>query len=108
MNPAADLQRILAGPLAVGATLWPGLPQALAVRGIYDAPTELADVGGEVKHVTYAPSFHLGTQEAAGLKRGDQVEIEPRPALGVPGGTYEIKNALPDGTGVTILELMEA
>ena len=70
-----------------------------AVRGIYDAPAELA-FGGNGAVAATEPQFVLPTVQVPGSPYGK--------ALVVPTGTFSVREHQPDGTGVSLLLLTRA
>ena len=73
-----------------------GTLAGLPVRGIFDAPAG-TDLGG----ITASePQFQLPTAQVPGASRGL--------ALVIPQGNFTVREALPDGTGMTLLLLTVA
>ncbi len=94
----------------VDITLHPGEPGERFIEkgGVFSRASNLAEVGGEVRHVTMPTTITLRSSDAQGLKQDDAITVHPSEGLGVAGGEFTISNFLPGEAGLTKLELAEA
>lgn len=102
VESAADLAIFFAtSDFGVSATLTPGTGSAITLNGIFDNAHQMVDMdNASVSSV--APVFTCRTSDLDGLRMGkarggDQIVIA--------GVTYLVRDAQPDGTGVTALIL---
>jgi|Deesub1362A_J573_1020465.scaffolds.fasta_scaffold00715_9 hypothetical protein len=107
-DPLADLNTFFdPEEWACEVVLWPGQPEERSIYGIFDQPSELAEVGGEVGHIALSPTLRARSSDVEGIRQGDPLRVMPCPRLGIVGGDYRVKKHLPDGHGVSLLELMQ-
>lgn len=95
-----DVERSIffgADDFGVAATYTPAGGVAKSVNGIFDNNHAPVDVGGQVPFSVSAPQFHCRTSDITGVENGD--------SLVVSGVSYIIRDIMPDGTGLTILDL---
>jgi hypothetical protein len=67
------------------------------LKGILDKEYEAVDAGGGVPFAMEQPRFHIRTQDAPNATDGDTLVIE--------GVTYAVRVVMPDGQGMTELQL---
>ena len=67
------------------------------ITGIFDKEYEAVDSGGGVAFAMEQPRFHVRTQDAPNATDGDTLVIS--------GVTYIIRVVMPDGQGMTELQL---
>ena len=103
----ANDNRLFFRDFGVDITLWPETARAVTLaKGCIPDQEFLAEAaGGRITTFTTDPKCTCVSSDVAGLAQGDQVFINPTPALCVEGGLFEVVGTEPDGTGMTILEL---
>lgn len=70
------------------------------VKGIFDSDYEAVTAGGGVPFAMEQPRFHCRTQDVPNASDGDLLEID--------GRDFVIRVVMPDGTGMTELQLEKA
>lgn len=100
MAVETDLERaifILADDFGITATYTPSGGSSSQISGIFDDGHEEVDAGGGVPFSVTAPQFHTKTSDVSGAAEGDTLAID--------GVVYTIRVVMPDGTGMTMLQL---
>lgn len=100
MPVETDIERavfINADDFALTATYTPVGGEGVSISGIFDDGHEEVDAGGGVPFSVTAPQFHTRTADVSGAAEGDTLAID--------GVTYTIRVVMPDGTGMTMLQL---
>lgn len=67
------------------------------IIGIFDQEFEAVDIGASVPFAMQRPRFHCRTADIADAQNGDTLEID--------GETYAIRVVMPDGTGMSEIQL---
>jgi hypothetical protein len=102
--------RLFFADFGVDITLRPGTGQELTIEQGCLPSQEFyqAEVGGG-KIGTFAtnPQADCLTEDVGGLVQGDQVRIHATPRLNVAGGLYRVVSNQPDGSGFSLLELLQ-
>lgn len=100
MAVETDIERAVffdADDFGTAATFTPVGGQGVTVRGIFDNGHEEVDAGGGVPFSVTSPQFHARTVDVSTASEGDTLEID--------GVVYVIRVVMPDGTGLTMLQL---
>lgn len=71
--------------------------QSSAIKGILDNEFEEVELGGSVPFAVQKPRLHCRTIDVSDAVNGDTMQIE--------GITYYIRVVMPDGTGMTEIQL---
>lgn len=71
--------------------------ESVTIKGILDLEFEEIDVGGSIPFAMQRPRFHCRTSDISAATNGDTLEID--------GVTYIIRVLMPDGTGMTQIQL---
>jgi len=69
----------------------------VTIKGILDNEFEEVELGGSVPFALQKPRFHCRTSDVSDAINGDSLVIE--------GITYYIRVVMPDGTGMTEIQL---
>jgi hypothetical protein len=100
MAVETDLERAVffeANDFGVSAIYTPAGGDPVTIEGIFDDRHEEVDAGGGVPFSITSPQFHTRTADVPGALEGDTLEIG--------GIVYTIRVVMPDGTGLTMLQL---
>ena len=100
MTVETDIERSIffgADDFGTAAVYTPTGGSAVTVTGIFDNAHEEVDAGGGVPFSVRTPRFHTRTADVADAEEGDTLEID--------GVIYTIRVVMPDGTGLTMLQL---
>jgi hypothetical protein len=105
-DPSRDNQ-VFFRDMGVDLTLWPDTEDARNIEkgGLLDSEFYEMQAGGRIGTFASDPKLTCLTENVAGLKQGDEVEIHPAPHLCVPGGRFSVVSNQPDGTGFSLVEL---
>ena len=71
--------------------------QSSAIKGILDNEFEEVELGGSVPFAVQKPRLHCRTSDVSDAVNGDTMEIK--------GITYYVRVVMPDGTGMTEIQL---
>lgn len=71
--------------------------QSSVIKGILDNEFEEVELGGSVPFAVQRPRLHCRTSDVSDAVNGDTMQIE--------GITYYIRVVMPDGTGMTEIQL---
>jgi hypothetical protein len=100
MAVETDIERavfVFADDFGVSATYTPSGGQGVQISGIFDDGHEEVDAGGGVPFSITQPQFHTLTSNVSSAAEGDTLTID--------GVVYTIRVVMPDGTGMTMLQL---
>lgn len=102
VESAADLASFFNDDeFAVVATYQPRYGDAVEITGIFDAPHEAVDAGGEVAVSSFGPQLRVQTAALpCDIAAGDVVTIGE--------DDFKVADFQPDGTGTTIIDLHKA
>ena len=92
---------------AVDITPRPGTEGAAKIEKglIFDKPSYEAEAGGKVTVVGANPRGRARTAHVADLAQDEEILVHASEELGVEQATYKVSANLPDGTGLSLLEL---
>jgi hypothetical protein len=71
--------------------------ESVTIQGIFDNNHEEVDAGGGVPFSIRGPQYHARTADVPQADEGDTLEIG--------GIVYTVRVVMPDGTGLTMLQL---
>lgn len=100
MPVETDLERAVffeADDFGTTAIYTPDGGQSATIEGIFDNNHEEVDAGGGVPFSIRGPQFHTRTSNVPSADEGDTLEIG--------GIVYIVRVVMPDGTGLTMLQL---